>query len=258
MTKNYNRRKSNIENRNWSDYSEKENAKYMSKQLKDFGYKVPSYMKKGQINQKQIETYANRVLNNIDKMINKEYKNSLSSGEKRQYNKLNKIIVDRGGKRNDRELINNAIKISNILKDYSKHINKIYNNNKTNTELQDINRWLDNGYASPETMLKTVHPALLKSKINKLQSMLETIENLKSKNHLDDYLDRIGAGDKYRKKAMSKFNKLNTGQKIFFNTAIWGEFKIQYSKEDYYDATTLEAKRKYLENIFDTAVKTIL
>ena len=221
MAVNYNRRKSNICNRDWSNYSEKENAKYMSKQLRDFGYKVPSYMKKGKINQKQIEIYANRVLNNIEKLIDKEYKNTLRFGEKRRYNKLNKIIVDRGGKRNDRELINNTIKISNILKDYSKHINKIYNNsNKMNTELQDVNRWIEYGFTSPETILNKVHPALIKSKINKLNSMLETIENLNSKHHLEDYLDRIGAGVGYRKKAMKKFNKLNTGQKIFFNSLL--------------------------------------
>ena len=157
--------------------------------------------------------------------------------------------------KNDKELINNAIKIANNLKEYSKYINKL--DKKNNTELQDINRWIESGFTSAETLLINVHPALIKSKINKLSSMLETIENLTTENHVEDYLDRIGAGSEFRKIIMNKFNKLNTGQKIFFNSAVWDEFKLEYSKEEYAEATTLEAKRKYLENTFDKAIKTI-
>lgn len=255
MAVNYNRRKSNISNRNWSDYSEKENAKYMSKQLKDFGYKVPSYMKKGQINQKQLEIYVNRVLNNIDKMIDKDYKNSLSFGEKRRYNKLNKIIVDRGGEKNNRKLINNAIEIAKNLSEYSKNMNRTLNNNSA---LESVNRWIDKGYANVETLLSNIHSSRLSTKNGNLSSMLETINNLRSVEHVEDYLDRIGASDKYRKSFINKFNKLNVGQKIFFNTSVWAEFKVQYSKEDYYEATTVLARKGYLEETLKRASDTIL
>ena len=250
MAVNYKRRKSNISNRDWSNYSEKQNANYISKKLKDFGYKVPSYMKKGQINQKQIETYVNRVLNNLDKMIEREYKNSLSSGEKRQYNKLNKIIVGRGGEKNNRKLINNAIEIAKNLSEYSKSMNRF---DKKNTELETVNRWIDKGYNNVETLLNNIHSSRLNTKNGNLSSMLETINNLKSEEHVQDYLDRIGASDDYRKKFMRDFNKLNTGQKIFFNSSVWTEFKVQYSQWDYYAETTILAKRGYLEETLKRA-----
>ena len=85
MAVNYNRRKSNITNRDWNKYSEKENAKYMSKQLRDFGYKVPIYMKKGQINQKQIETYANRIINKLTNLAEKQRLSKMSKSEKNRF-----------------------------------------------------------------------------------------------------------------------------------------------------------------------------
>ena len=254
MAINYKRRQANVNNRNWVDYTEKQNAKYMVSQLKALGYKIPAYMKKGNISEKQLNYYLDRINNRLDKEVNKEYKDSLSRNERTQFNRLNKIIAERGGKKNDRELINNAIRISNLLKEYEPYMNKM---DKKNTELQDVNRWLDLGFTSAETLLQNVHPALIKSKINKLGSMLETLDNLTSKTHIEDYLERIGASIQYRNAIMRKYSKLNSGQKILFNTATWDEFKIQYKKDDYEEATTLEAKRKYLEDTLDAAVKTV-
>ena len=253
MAINYKRRQANVNNRNWVDYTEKQNAKYMASQLKALGYKIPAYMKKGNISEKQLNYYLDRIENRLDKEVNKEYKDSLSRSERTQFNRLNKIIVDRGGKRNDRELINNAIKIADTLKQYSNYINKM---DKKNTELQDVNKWIELGFTSAETLLQNVHPALIKSKINKLESMVETLNNLTSVSHIQDYLDRIGASEQYRKSITKRFNKLNIGQKILFNTATWEEFKLQYNEDSYHEATTLEARRKYLENVLEDAINT--
>ena len=255
MAVNYKRRKSNISKRNWSNYSEKENAKYMRKQLSDLGYKVPNYMKKGQISIQQIETYSKRLLNKLDKIVDKEYKESLSKSERNQYNKLNKIIVNRGGDKNNKTLINNAIEIAKELNDYSRYLNKLDVNN---SELIDINRWVEKGYTSAETLLQNIHSSRLKSSNGNLSSMLEEINNLKSEEYIKDYLDRIGASDSYRKNFTKAFNKLNGGQKIYFNTRVWNEFKLKYSKEDYDEATTILGRKGYLENVLKQASKITL
>ena len=48
------------------------------------GYNVPSYMKKGQINQQQLEFYANRIMSRLEKIVAKEERKHMSRGEKRR------------------------------------------------------------------------------------------------------------------------------------------------------------------------------
>ena len=66
------RQRSSIKNRDWTSKTQKENAKYVKSKLEMLGYKVPNYMKKGQINQKQLEFYTNRIMNKLTKMVEKE------------------------------------------------------------------------------------------------------------------------------------------------------------------------------------------
>ena len=73
-----------IKNRNWTSKSERENAKYVRAKLEMLGYNVPAYMKKGQINQEQLEFYTNRILNRLTKEVEKERRNKMSRGEKRR------------------------------------------------------------------------------------------------------------------------------------------------------------------------------
>ena len=61
-----------IKNRDWSSKTQRENAKYLRNKLDMLGYKVPSYMRKGQINEQQLEFYANRIMNKLSKMVEKE------------------------------------------------------------------------------------------------------------------------------------------------------------------------------------------
>ena len=73
-----------IKNRDWSSKTQKENAKYVKSKLEMLGYNVPQYMKKGQINQQQLEFYANRIMNNLEKKVEKELRNKMSYAEKRR------------------------------------------------------------------------------------------------------------------------------------------------------------------------------
>lgn len=84
MAINHKRRQTNIANRNWGEHTEKQNAQYMAKQLRDLGYKVPNYMKKGEINQQQIENYSNRIMNKLEKMNEEQRLRKLSPGERRR------------------------------------------------------------------------------------------------------------------------------------------------------------------------------
>ena len=61
-----------INNRDWISKTQKENAKYVKSKLEMLGYKVPKYMKKGQINQQQLEFYTNRIMNRLTKIAEKE------------------------------------------------------------------------------------------------------------------------------------------------------------------------------------------
>ena len=63
-----------INNRDWSSKTQKENAKYVKSKLDMLGYKVPSYIKKGLINQQQLEFYTNRIMNKLNKMLEKQEK----------------------------------------------------------------------------------------------------------------------------------------------------------------------------------------
>lgn len=63
-----------IKNRDWSSKTQRENAKYVRAKLEMLGYNVPNYMKKGQINQQQLEFYTNRIMNKLTKIAEKEEK----------------------------------------------------------------------------------------------------------------------------------------------------------------------------------------
>ena len=63
-----------IKNRDWSSKTQKENAKYVKSKLDMLGYKVPNYMKKGKIKEQQLEFYINRIMNKLNKMLEKQEK----------------------------------------------------------------------------------------------------------------------------------------------------------------------------------------
>ena len=73
-----------IKNRDWSSKTQKENAKYVRAKLEMLGYNVPAYMKKGLINQEQLDFYKNRIMNKLEKIVEKERRSKMSPGERKR------------------------------------------------------------------------------------------------------------------------------------------------------------------------------
>ena len=64
------RQKTSIKNRKYS--GGKKDTSYFTKKLKEFGLKVPNYLSKGSISQKQFKSLQNKIEKNITKRQNEE------------------------------------------------------------------------------------------------------------------------------------------------------------------------------------------
>ena len=202
MAVNYNRRKTNISNRDWSKYSEKDNAKYMSKQLRDFGYKVPSYMKKGKINQKQIETYANRMINKLTKLAEKQRLSKMSPAERRRetQSSLQKEI----NKYND--FIKNE-----LTKGIPQELRKSDAFMKYMTEGEFItNRWREYDLNAPG------YDVLKVNNVKELQKLTKTKSNKKLREFMENQLENAKLNTyenkvkQYKKDILTELEKMNT------------------------------------------------
>ena len=102
-----------IKNRNWSSKTQRENAKYVRAKLEMLGYNVPTYMKKGRINQEQIDFYVKRITNKLENIIEKDKKSKMSKGELRRYN-------------SEKRLEENKKKLDNYIKKHNKQVKEVY------------------------------------------------------------------------------------------------------------------------------------
>ena len=202
MAVNYKRRKSNITNRDWSNYSEKDNAKYMSKQLRDFGYKVPSYMKKGKINLKQIETYANRIINKLTHLAEKQRLSKMSPAERRRETQISL--------QKDIDKYNDFIK-NELTKGIPQELRKSDAFMKYMTKGEFItNRW--RGY----DLHASGYEVLNVKNVKELQKYTNSRSNKKLKDFIDNELENAKLNTyenkvkQYKKDILTELERMNT------------------------------------------------
>ena len=74
------RQLSGLKRVNWEKKSTKQKVKYLTNKLQTLGYKIPSYLKNGQINDRQLKSQINKIQRGLESQIKKE---SLDNKHKR-------------------------------------------------------------------------------------------------------------------------------------------------------------------------------
>ena len=70
------RQLSGLKRVNWEKKSTKQKVNYLVKKLQVLGYKIPSYLKNGQINDRQLKSQINKIERGLESQIKKENSNN--------------------------------------------------------------------------------------------------------------------------------------------------------------------------------------
>ena len=98
------RQLSGLKRVNWEKKSTKQKVKYLVNKLQLLGYKIPTYLKNGQLSDRQIETQINKIERGLESRIKKENSNNKP---KRQ------LSID--------------VKLNNYIKRYNKQVESTIN-----------------------------------------------------------------------------------------------------------------------------------
>ena len=106
----------------WGNKTPQQVAKYVGNKLEMLGYKVPNYMKKGKISQKQLDFHLNRVYNKLEKIVAKEEFSKLPKSEQNRIKneqRLEKAIINYNVKvAKIRDIIQGSNEYSDKMKDF--------------------------------------------------------------------------------------------------------------------------------------------
>ena len=245
------RQLSAINNREWASKTQKENAKYVKSKLEMLGYKVPKYMKKGQINQKQLEFYTNRIMNKLTKMVEKE-----------ERKKRKRIYQPR--ETNDQKLKRLVGELNSKLDDIHKYIDENYSG--------QIAQYLKGNMAQLGTRDKAfIRDKFDASKINldnffydDIKSAIKMVQGRLNSTSLEKFIDSIkdskdsdkwmedqllddslldGLGSRYKSELKRNFNDMSAIQKEFYIKDFLSELRDKYKQmeeqalngDDYFD-----------------------
>lgn len=86
------RQLSGLKRVNWEKKSTKQKVNYLLKKLQTLGYKIPSYLKNGQINDRQLKTQINKIERGLEAQIKKESSNSKPKKQMSIDSRLNNYI----------------------------------------------------------------------------------------------------------------------------------------------------------------------
>ena len=228
-----------IKNRDWSSKTQRENAKYLRNKLDMLGYKVPSYMRKGQLNEQQLEFYANRIMNKLSKMVEKEEKKR----QRRRY---------RPRETNKQKLERLANELNSKLDDIHKYIDDNFSGqiaeylkgNMAQLSTRDKSFARDKFDASKINLENFVYEDV-KSAIKMVQARLNItsldkfIDSLNSqdsdewfqKNLLDDSL-LDGLGSREISELKRQFNDLSPVQKEFYIKDYLDDLRETYKQRE--------------------------
>ena len=240
-----------IKNRDWSSKTQKENAKYVRAKLEMLGYNVPQYMKKGQLNQQQLEFYTNRIMNKLTKIAEKEEKKK----QRRRYTpretnkqKLERLVNELNSKLDDIHKYiddNFSGQIAEYLKGNMAQLStrdKSFARDKFDASKINLENFV---YEDVKSAIKMVQGRL---NLTSLDKFLDSIKDSKDsdewlqKQLLDDsLLDGLGSLDK--SKLLREFNDMSTIQKEFYIKDYLSELRDKYKQmeeqanngDDYFD-----------------------
>lgn len=88
------RQLSGLKRVNWEKKSTKQKVKYLVNKLQVLGYKIPTYLKNGQLSDRQLKTQINKIERGLQSQIKKD---NLNSKPKKQIpidTRLNNYIKD--------------------------------------------------------------------------------------------------------------------------------------------------------------------
>ena len=86
------RQLSGLKRVNWEKKSTKQKVKYLVNKLQVLGYKIPSYLKNGQLNDRQLKSQINKIQRGLESQIKKENSNSKPKTQMSIDTRLNNYI----------------------------------------------------------------------------------------------------------------------------------------------------------------------
>ena len=227
-----------IKNRDWSSKTQKENAKYVRAKLEMLGYNVPNYMKKGLINQQQLEFYTNRIMNKLTKIAEKEEKKK----QRRKY---------RPRETNEQKLLRLVNELNSKLDDIHKYIDDNFSGqiaeylkgNMSQLSTRDKSFARDKFDASKINLENFVYEDV-KSAIKMVQGRLNLtsldkfIDSIKNSVDSDEWLQKQllddslldGLGSREISELKRAFNDLSPIQKEFYIKDYLSELRDKYKK----------------------------
>lgn len=243
------RQLSAIKNRDWSSKTQKENAKYVKSKLDMLGYKVPKYMKKGLINQEQLEHYTNRIINKLSKLFEKEEKKKqrrIYRPRETNHQKLLRLTNELNSKLDEIHKYiddNYSGQIADYLKGNMAQLttrDKSFNRDKFNARKIDLKNLVFNDIKSAIKMVQgRLDTTTLDNFISTLKDSEEEDKYFNDKLLDDSLLSSLGSREINELKRA--FNDLSPIQKEFYLKDYLSELRDKYkmmedqSGDDYFD-----------------------
>ena len=227
-----------IKNRDWSSKTQRENAKYVRAKLEMLGYNVPNYMKKGQINQQQLEFYTNRIMNKLTKIAEKEEKKKQRRKYRPRETNQQKLL------RLTNELNSKLDVIHKYIDDnFSGQIAEYLKGNMAQLSTRDKSFARDKFDASKINLENFVYEdvktaiQMVQGRI-KLTSLDKFIDSIKISEDSDEWLQNKllddslldGLGSREISELKRRFNDLSPVQKEFYIKDYLSELRDKYKK----------------------------
>lgn len=86
------RQLSGLKRVNWEKKSTKQKVKYLTNKLTMLGYKIPTYLKNGQLTDRQLKTQINKIERGLESQIKKQGSNSKPKRQMSIDSRLNNYI----------------------------------------------------------------------------------------------------------------------------------------------------------------------
>ena len=254
---NLSRQKTSVKNRKYS--GGKKDSSYFTKKLKEFGLKVPKYLSKGNISQKQFKSLQNKIEKNITKRENEE------RVYKEQTKKLNNQIKQQIKLFNERVDIVKSI----VTKKYNFTVKDMnYISGKPIT-FAGRNKTFDNyndDIILAHKSFKRLRISDNNARKEHLEYMKELTKNMTVKNFEDWFVENKGASDWFKNEylkgqlfdelsdkdvetLMSYFNSLSGIKKELVIKQALNKIKEKYENSDDPKAYTFKAYNSVMNNL---------
>lgn len=86
------RQLSGLKRVNWEKKSTKQKVKYLTKKLETLGYKIPTYLKNGQLSDRQLKSQINKITHGLETQIKKDNSNNKTKKSLPIETRLNRYV----------------------------------------------------------------------------------------------------------------------------------------------------------------------